>query len=483
MKRASERYKELPVQVKASFWFLMCSFFQRGVSMLTTPIFTRLFTTTEYGEFSMFNSWMQIITPIVSLNLFAGVYSQGVVKFEDDRNYFSSSLQGLSLTLVSAWLVIYLVFKDAFNTLLSMSTVQVISMFVMIWAGGAFSFWSMDQRVDYKYAKLVMITAIVSLVQPVAGIIAILHSSDKVTARIVSMTVVQFLFYFSAFASQMLKGRRFFSSRYWKYALKFNIPLLPHYLSLTILSSSDRIMIGNMVSSTKAGIYNLAYSVSLIMTMFNSALLQTIEPWIYRRLKNKEIKNISSVAYICFAVIAAVNLLLILFAPEIISIFAPAAYYEAIWIVPSVALSVIFMFMYTFFATFEFYFEKTKYIASATVGGAVLNIVLNYIFINRFGYMAAGYTTLFSYILFAILHYYFMKKICRQYLDGERPYNGKIILGGSAICIFLGFLGLWTYKALWLRYSVIIAIVLFSFLFRKKLKNIVNMFVEIKKQK
>ena len=93
----------------------------------------------------------------------------------------------------------------------------------------------------------------------------------------------------------------------------------------------------------------------------------------------------------CFFLIAGLNILLIMFAPEAIAIFAPVSYQEAIWTVPSVALSVFFMFLYTFFATFEFYYEKTKYIAGATVGGALLNIGLNYICIKKFGYIAAGY--------------------------------------------------------------------------------------------
>ena len=100
----------MPVQVKASFWFLVCSFFQKGISFITTPIFTRILTTGEYGEYNVFNSWLQIITPIVSLNLSSGVYAQGIVKFEDERDQFTSSLQGLGLTLILAWTIVYLSF-------------------------------------------------------------------------------------------------------------------------------------------------------------------------------------------------------------------------------------------------------------------------------------------------------------------------------------------------------------------------------------
>lgn len=281
----------------------------------------------------------------------------------------------------------------------------------------------------------------------------------------------------------MIKGKQFYSRKYWKYALKFNIPLLPHYLSLTLLSSSDRIMIGRMVGDEQAGIYNLAYSVSLIMTMFNTALLQTIEPWIYRKLKENRPKDIAHVAYPSFVIIAAVNILLIMFAPEVIAIFAPVEYQEAIWIIPSVALSVFFMFLYTFFATFEFYYEKTNYIAFATVIGAILNIVLNYIFINIFGYMAAGYTTLFSYILFAVMHYYFMSKICKQYLKGVHPYNLKLIIGISCLSLIIGFGFMITYNNIVLRYSVILVLLVIGIVMRRRIKKVLTMLVNIKKQK
>ena len=95
--KGKQKYKKMPVQVKAAFWFLICSILQKGISVITTPIFTRLLTTSEYGQFSVFNSWMSIVTVIVTLNLSAGVYTQGLIKFNDDRPVFSSTLQGITL--------------------------------------------------------------------------------------------------------------------------------------------------------------------------------------------------------------------------------------------------------------------------------------------------------------------------------------------------------------------------------------------------
>ena len=81
-----------------------------------------------------------------------------------------------------------------------------------------------------------------------------------------------------------------------------------------------------------------------------------------KKIKTKQIGTIAPIAYLTLCAIAIVNVLLIAFAPEAVAIFAPASYYDAIWIVPPVAMSVYFMYSYDLFAKFAFYYEKTKFI-------------------------------------------------------------------------------------------------------------------------
>ena len=476
-----EKYCSMPVQVKASFWFLICSFLQKGIQTITTPIFTRLLTTAEYGQYSVFNSWLGIITIFVSLHLSAGVYAQGLVKFEEDRPRFSSSMQGLSFVLTVAWTVIYLLFRDFWNGLFKLSTVQMLSMLVMIWATSAFGFWAAEQRVRYKYKHLVILTLLVSVAKPVVGIFFVVNATDKVTAQILGLVLVELVGYAGLSVAQIRRGKQFFNKRYWMYALRFNIPLIPHYLSQTVLNSSDRIMITNMVGDSEAGIYSLAYSLSLVMSLVGTAVMSTLSPWIYQKIKARKTQDIANVAYISLAVVAGVNLLLIAFAPEAVAIFAPSNYYDAIWIIPPVAMSVYFMFCYDLFAKFEFYFEKTRYIMLASVAGAALNIVLNYVFIKRFGYYAAGYTTLFCYIVYAVCHYCFMRRVCRQYLDGAKIYELKILLGITGVFLALGFLFLAAYNYMVLRYGMVVVLVIALVLKRRFIMEKINTLVQIRK--
>lgn len=469
VKKLYAAYRKFPIQVKASFWFLICAFLQKGISVITTPIFTRLLSASEYGKYSVFNSWLGIVGIFVSLNLTGGVYQQGLVKFEAEEKLFSSSLQGLSMTLTAACTVVYLVSRGFWNKLFSFSTVQMLAMLIMIWSSAAFGFWAAEQRLHYRYRALVAVTITISFAKPAAGILLVVHARDRVTALLLGLALVELIGFTGLFWAQMRRGKKFYCRKFWNYAMRFNLPLIPHYLSQTILNSADRIMIERITDAEQAGIYSLAYSVSLVMTLFNTALMQTLSPWIYEKIKREKITDIAPAAYSTLSLTAFANLFLIAFAPEAVAFFAPSEYFEAIWVIPPVAMSVYFMYGYDLFAKFAFYYEKTKFIMTASMVGAILNIVLNYMFIRFFGYRAAGYTTLICYIAYFSGHYFFMNRVCDECCDGVKPYSARIIMLITVCFITAGFVLMFTYRHTAIRYAAFLTIAATAFFKRKDL--------------
>ena len=132
MSKLLRKYKALPLQIRAASWFLLCAFLQRGIAFITTPIFTRLLTEAEYGQYNVFQSWYSIISVFVGLCLYYGMFLQGLVKFEEDRARFVSSMQGLSLTLVALWTVIFFLFRGFWTRLFSLSETQMLAMLCMM---------------------------------------------------------------------------------------------------------------------------------------------------------------------------------------------------------------------------------------------------------------------------------------------------------------------------------------------------------------
>lgn len=463
------KYSRLSPKVRATFWFFVCSVLQRGISTITTPIFTRLLSTSEYGQYGVFNSWLSIVQIIVTFELTAGVYTMGIVKFREEEKIFTSSLQGLNLVLCVVWTIIYLILKDFWNALLSLTTVQMLAMLVMAWATASFTFWMTTQRNQFKYKKLVIVTLVVSILKPLVGILLVLNAEDKVTARILGLALVEVICYTGFFISQLQRGKVFYSGKYWNYAILFNLPLIPHYLAGTILASSDRIMIQRMVNDSAAGIYTLAYSISLLMNMVKDSLNKTVSPYIYQRIREKDYDGISKVVYPSLLLIAIANLLLIAIAPEVVSVFAPKEYQEAIYVIPPVAMSVYVQFLYLCFAPFEFYFEKRIWTTIGTMSSASLNLLLNYIFIQLCGYQAAGYTTLVCYSMNSLMHYYFMRKVCKTYLEDIKPYSPKVLLLTTLGFYAIGFIYIPTYSYPAIRYLLTVVMLVTIFLNRGKI--------------
>ncbi|MGN1114623.1 MAG: oligosaccharide flippase family protein [Oscillospiraceae bacterium] len=456
-KKLVNLYKNMGIAAKAAIWFVFCNLMQKGISTITVPMFTRLLTTAEYGTYSLYISWFNILTIVTSLNLYYGVFNNALNKIRDskERDKYVSSMQGLTITLTAVLIIIYLPFQDFWSNLLGLSKLVLWLMIAELMVEPALQFWSGRQRFEYKYKTMVSVTLLKSALNPILGLIlVILARDDKATARIVSVVAVEVVIAGTILVMQFIKGRVFYNRDNWKYALGFNIPLIPHYLSGTILSQSDRIMIQNIVGTAEVGIYSVAHSIGLLAQLFTNAINNSMTPWMYENLNQKDYKNIRKNVNYILLLLAGIIIALCFFVPELVKIFGSKEYYDAIYVVPPIAASVYFIFLYNVYAIPQMYFEKQKFMSVASIFAAVLNIVLNLIFISLFGYYAAGYTTLASYIVYSIGHYFFSKKVCLENIGSFEVFDSKTIFLISIGVVACSIAFIFLYRFTVLRYII-----------------------------
>ena len=116
------KYANMSDIAKATFWFFICNIFQKCISFLTTPIFTRLLSTDQYGVFVTYNSWMQILTIIVTFRLDYGIFNKGMSHFSEHKDEYAATMQGITTVITTICFIIYLIFRDYFNELTGLST-------------------------------------------------------------------------------------------------------------------------------------------------------------------------------------------------------------------------------------------------------------------------------------------------------------------------------------------------------------------------
>lgn len=471
MKKLYIKYLNLSLPVKASFWFVICNILQKGISVITTPIFTRLLTPEEYGVFTVYQSWYSIIVIFATLNLFSGVYNKGLIKYKNEIPKFSSSMIGLTIFCTFIITMFFLINKTFWQNLLGLSSDYIFLILIQSLGTAAFSFWAKEERFSFRYKKLVALTVVTSLLSPMLAIILIISTNRyKAEARVFAFVFVNAVVGIYFIFSYLKKDKHLYDRKFWKYALCYSLPLIPHYLSQIVLSQSDRIMISNMIGVKEAGIYGVSYTVSMIMTFITNALNDTIIPYTFQKLKIGDYAAIRKISTLCILLTASGCGVVILLAPEIIKVIATPEYYDAIMIIPAVSSSVYFMFIFTLYANIEFYYEKTKNIMYASIFAAIINIVLNSIFIKLYGYYAAGYTTLFCYVIYSFLHMNFANRIVKKNIGIKRIYNDKLVIIISIILILYTILVVFIYKYIVLRYLLLIIIIVFFFVKRNEMK-------------
>ena len=474
-----QKYKSIPAAAKCSLWFAVCSVIQKGIALITVPLFTRLLTTEQYGQFSVYQSWYSIISIFATLNLSAGVFNNGMTKYPEERNKYMSSMQGLSTVVTLLLFCVYLPFKDYINELTGLSTLLMVTIFAECLAAPALAFWSARQRYEFKYIALVGVTVGVAVASPVLGLVAVNLNEEKGIARILSAALVNVCVGLFFYVLNVARGKKLFGKEYWSFALKFNIPLIPHYLSMIILSHSNRIMIERMFGETEVAIFSVAYSFSLIMNIVTNSVNASYIPWTYHKLKENNLAPLKKNTSLLLLGIAALSILPVLVAPELMWVIAPPEYAEGVWIIPPVSTSVYFTFLYCLFGNIEFYFEKTKFIMVASTISAVANIGLNLIFMPKFGYLAAGYVTLVCYMLYALAHYVFMRKVCKEKLNTKSVYNDKLILLISLVYLGCTALAMSLYNFAIIRYAILV--IAFIVLVIKR-DFVINLIKNIKKK-
>lgn len=461
------KWNKTPVTAKVSISYTICSIIQRSLSIITLPLFTRLLTTEQYGQVTVYSTWSSLLVIFLTLQLPYGSFSTAMIKFEKCRNEYLASAEGVCLFISALFLAIYIPFHAIWNKMFELPTTIMVIMVVDILAGSGIAFWSGKKRFEYKYKEVIAVTLAISLLSPALQYVLVMNAEEKGYARIVGGAIVNTIFGGSLFIIGLVRGKKVFDRYLWKYALSFNLPLLAYYLSQMIFNSSDKLMISHMVGKDKAAVYGVAYNLAVMLNFVLVSINNSYVPWFYEKLKKRRQDENRPIANFIAILMAILLLGVIWFAPEIIYIMAGDDYAEAIWVVPPVAMSVLLLFYSQLSINIEFYFEEKRMLVGASILAALTNIVLNYLFIPFAGYFIAGYTTLVSYLVFAAANYYNMKKVLSRNRITNHGFSVMGLLLIYLAFLIVGALGVFLYKVFIIR-IVIACVVLIIVIFNRK---------------
>lgn len=433
--------------------------FNKAIAFITVPVFTRILSTEEYGIVSTYSSYVSLLSVIVGLSLGNSIRNAFVDYKEDLKGYLSSVF---TLSFLNFMIVLFV--SIGINLGISFISMPLLIM-CLIESFSSFIINSIiiKYMMEEESFKRTILLVTPNLCAAILSIIFILNMNTyKEYGRIIPMFLVTTLFGLTILFVSIIQGRTFIKLEYWRYALNISIPLIFHGLSVNILSTSDRMILTAVNSASETGIYSVVYNFGMIATVITSSIESVWIPFFTRKMisNSKQSINTSAKLYIELCTIVFCGILVI--GPEILIIFASEKYYSGIRVIAPIVLASYFQYMYSLAVDTEYYYKRTRIIATNTLIAALINLLLNIIFIPLGGALAAAFTTVIAYFVSFLLHY----RYCRM-IDNELFPLSTFLMPLLIIVIFTMFQYITLYNGMvrWILGSLfVILYIIFIFL-------------------
>ena len=402
---------------KAGIGYTIGNVLVKGISFISLPLFSRIMTPADFGIYSVFVSFDSLLFVLMGMALHSSVRNANL-KFEGKIDDYISSITIIYLLNLFICIFIVLFFGKFLSKILGLTDNLLFLLVIHSFCSAIFMLYNTRISIDYSYIKYL----IVSLCNSVCNIglslafMFTIFKNNVVLGRVFGVTISLGMIATYVLVSFYKKSIPRPVKEYWNFGVKYSLPIIPHGVSQLLLSEFDRIMINSMVSSVSAGIYGLAGNLKLVLIVISDSVSTVWTTWFYEQAKDNDNEAIKKRA--CFLSFLFLGGVVILegVSPELIYILGGSAYSEGKYVVIPMILDAYILFLYNIIVPSEYYKEKTVYIMLGTIFSAVLNILANYIFITKFGYIAAAYTTLFSYFWYFIFHVFISKKVYGSFI-------------------------------------------------------------------
>lgn len=378
------------------------------VPVLIIPILTRYLSPSEYGTLSLIEVSILFILPFITLNC------SGAIKVEffklnhtELRNYISDAIGISILSFLTASLFFFAI-SEYLSQLLDLPSFIIVLLPVFVILRLISTIVGVLLQVQQKALHFASFTLFQTIIDFSLSILFVVLYKFGFLGRLAgtygAFLIATGIGFLLLYRMKLINFRPKF--KYVKDILRFGIPLIPHTIGGAILAMSDRYFIIFFEGNENVGYYTVAYQLSALMLLVATSVNLAWTPFLFKHLKEgtpaayKIIKDVLKVLIILFL---GVGLCVYLGSDLLFYIFSDPSFYSAKDFFPFLLIGFVFQSLYTIFSVFLFYEKKTFLLAKITMGGAILNLILNYYFILEFSTIGVAYATAITWGVFCLI--------------------------------------------------------------------------------
>ena len=202
----------------------------------------------------------------------------------------------------------------------------------------------------------------------------------------------------------MLRVKWEFSPRIWRTMFVYAGPLILASLAGIVNEMLDRELLKHLLPGdtqsnlAQIGIYSASYKLAMLMSLFTQAFRYAAEPFFFANAKHKDARKLYADVTKYFTIAGALAFLGVMLYLDIFKGFIGEDFREGLGVVPILLMANLFLGLYYNFSIWYKLTDQTMLGGWIAIGGAVITIVLNVWWIPRIGYMGSAWATLICYV-------------------------------------------------------------------------------------
>lgn len=379
--------------------YMMGQIINKGLGFILIPITTALMSTVDYGTNSIFTSTVNIFVIIMPLCIY-----KGVTRFHYDLQYERKEMLGNQFMLMIIYMLIlglgFGLTINLWKDLAGLSKYLCILMLVHSFMQSIINFYLAYLQANKYSSRYALLSVLYGAGSTLIGVFWMSQLSENRYMGLVYATLICRSIFALVGTIDMWKDMKFSMNKKMQSEIyRFCLPLIPHMISSFLLNYVDRYMIDNLVGTGESGLYSFAYNFGLIVNIVVQAINQTYGPEFYEMMNKKDYNRISRRVNMYQKGLLTISACVVIYAAEAIKLWANPRYHAGISLVPMICYGYILFHLYATISAYSTYYKRNGYIALVSISTSIINVVLNYIFISKYGYAAAAYTTAFSYFM------------------------------------------------------------------------------------
>lgn len=383
------------------------------IPFLLLPILSRYLSPEQYGIYAIYILLVNGLVPITSITI-----SRSIVRNYVDQETIDISIYTYSCLLLStiSTLIVFIVVTIFSNSISkgllfpqSWLWAPVIASYGQTYLAVSLGLLQMTNKpLLYGFLRISH-----SLLLTVITLYLVLSLNWKEEGPILGHTLSMLAIIPFAIIIFAYKGYLTFKISYVYIidALKYGLPLIPHIIGLVIITMIDRVFINNYVGIDAVGIFSAGYQISLILFIFITSFNQAWTPWLFPKLKDGSYRNkkiIVKAVYLFFLVLIISAFLFALALTPFVEFYLDKSYIESKIVIPWLLVSFVFHGMHITMCSFLYFTKRTGILSLVTIMAALVNILLNFIFVPLNGIIGAAQASIISFFFAFVYTWYYV---------------------------------------------------------------------------